>query len=88
MNHHNIKILPEHYNNVKAGTKTFEIRDNDRAYQKGDKVTLYFWEKDTLSGNIKYCTDSAHPRLTFLVGDVYPIDSTRVVFSLLKGRHR
>lgn len=39
MNHH-IKIHPEHYNNVKAGTKTFEIRKSDRPYQKGDMVTL------------------------------------------------
>ena len=78
MNHHHLKIWPEHYNNVKAGTKTFEIRKNDRAFQKGDKVCLY-----------KYCPEEkkykSSDRLDFIIGDVYPIDSERVVFSLLES---
>ncbi len=35
MKTHLIKILEDHYDLVLAGTKTFEIRLNDRAYQKG-----------------------------------------------------
>jgi len=75
MNHHNLKIAPEHYNNVAAGTKTFEIRVNDRAFQKGDTVTLHL-VRDGL-----YVTDVTD--LYFKIGDVYPIDAERVVFSLL-----
>jgi len=75
MNHHNLTIAPEHYNNVAAGTKTFEIRVNDRAFQKGDTVTLRLI-RDGL-----YVTDV--PDLDFKIGDVYPIDAERVVFSLL-----
>lgn len=76
MNKHHLKIWPEHYNNIKAGSKTFEIRKNDRAFQKGDKVRLY-----------EYCPEEKQykqsERLDFAIGDVYPIDNERVVFSLL-----
>lgn len=88
MNHHNLKILPEHYNNVKNGTKTFEIRVNDRAFQKGDKVTLYKWHKDLVDKPIDWLTSEGTPALNFTIGDVYSIDSERVVFSLLKSEAR
>ena len=78
MNTHRLKILPVHYENVRAGTKTFEIRVNDRAFQKGDRVELVLYYS-----NEEFIT--AHsPILEFDVGDVYPIDAERVVFSLLK----
>jgi len=77
MNHHILKIATEHYNNVASGTKTFEIRVNDRAFQKGDTVTL------KLTRNGLYAIDA--PELNFKIGDVYPIDAERVVFSLLKA---
>lgn len=35
---HRIKIQIEYANEVLSGNKTFEIRENDRAYQKGDFV--------------------------------------------------
>lgn len=81
MNKHDLKIHREHYNNVRAGTKTFEIRKNDRAFQKGDIVTLSLWV-ETMNG-FKYQIDQGHPVLKFKVGDVYPIDAETVVFSLL-----
>lgn len=78
MNYHELKIHPEHYNNVKAGTKTFEIRKNDRAFQKGDTVKLFWFDPKTQQRN-----HSAFPDLYFGIGDVYPIDADTVVFSLL-----
>jgi len=80
MNNHSLKILREHYNNVRAGTKTFEIRKNDRAFQKGDTVSLSLFIKET---NEFWATEEC-PVLYFKVGDVYPIDAETVVFSLLK----
>jgi hypothetical protein len=84
MNHHEIKILRQHYNNVKAGTKTFEIRNNDRAFQKGDLVTLKAFDpaSDRNPGYLS-CYYHEMDDLNFTVGDVYPIDAERVVFSLL-----
>ncbi len=72
---HKIKILPIHFARVLAGTKPFEIRRNDRPYQKGDKVVLFEFdeEKDLLTGE----------ELSFYIGDVYPIQGDQVVFGLV-----
>ncbi len=79
MKTHLIKILEDHYDLVLAGTKTFEIRLNDRAYQKGDYV-----EMTPIYRDLK--TVMHHRQvLKFKIGDVYPVDSERVVFSLLKA---
>ena len=76
MNNHDLKINPVHYNNVIQGTKTFEIRKNDRAFQKGDEVTLWWWPTDAdRSQNVDHYSETFKtPPLFFKVGDVYPID--------------
>lgn len=38
--HHDIKILPDFADAVYKGEKTFEVRENDRGYQKGDTVSF------------------------------------------------
>jgi hypothetical protein len=40
---HKLKILPEYFNAVKEGTKTFEIRKNDRGFKVGDTLLLKEW---------------------------------------------
>lgn len=37
---HELKIWPQYYCRVADGSKTFEIRKNDRGYQPGDEVVL------------------------------------------------
>lgn len=46
---HELKILPEYFEAIKNGTKTFEIRKNDRGFAIGDILTLkeYSGEKYT-----------------------------------------
>lgn len=76
---HYLKIWPIHRQRVFDGTKTFEIRKNDRAFQKGDTVVLQAWDPDK-GHHILSCSV---PDLEREIGDVYPIDAERVVFSLL-----
>ena len=38
--HHELKIEDAYYEAVIEGIKTFEIRFNDRGYQKGDTVSF------------------------------------------------
>ena len=38
-----LKILPEYFNAIKSGQKTFEIRYNDRNYRPGDVLLLKEW---------------------------------------------
>lgn len=73
---HYLKIWPIHYQRVKNGSKTFEIRENDRCFQRGDLVKLCEWNQETE----KY---TGSRDLVYEIGDVYAIDETRVVFSLL-----
>ena len=41
---HELKILPEYYEEVKAGNKNFELRKNDRDYMVHDTLRLRAWE--------------------------------------------
>lgn len=44
---HELKILPEYFAAVKDGSKTFEIRKNDRDYMVGDYILLKEYDKNT-----------------------------------------
>lgn len=37
---HELKILPEHFENIISGKKTFEVRKYDRTYCVGDLLAL------------------------------------------------
>lgn len=37
---HTLKTVDRYWDAVKAGTKTFEVRRNDRAFQTGDVIVL------------------------------------------------
>ncbi|AYB47147.1 DUF3850 domain-containing protein [Paenibacillus lautus] len=44
---HELKILPEYFQDVWNRTKTFEVRKNDRSYAVGDELFLREWAPDT-----------------------------------------
>jgi len=41
-----LKTVDRYWDAVADGTKTFEVRKNDRAFQKGDTLILERWEYD------------------------------------------
>ena len=41
---HELKILPEYYEEVKCGNKNFELRKNDGDYMEGDTIRLRAWD--------------------------------------------
>ena len=45
---HEIKIYESYADAVLSGEKTFEIRNNDRGYQKGDRLKFYVTEDGSL----------------------------------------
>jgi len=48
---HNLKILPEYFKEVKENRKNFEIRKNDRDFEKGDWLNLHEWDGNKYTGN-------------------------------------
>jgi hypothetical protein len=40
---HELKILPNYFEDVMGGVKTFELRKYDRDYEVGDMITLKEW---------------------------------------------
>ncbi|ARC72539.1 MULTISPECIES: ASCH/PUA domain-containing protein [Bacillus] len=66
MQRHKLKILPEYFDYVCTGEKSFEIRKNDRGFKVGDLLELheYIPEKDEFTGRVvvrevTYMTDYA-----------------------------
>jgi len=53
---HRLKTWPEYFNAVVDGTKTFEVRKNDRNYQIGDMLVLKEFDpqKQTFTLRITY----------------------------------
>lgn len=45
---HILKIWPQYYCRVADGSKTFEVRKNDRGFQPGDEVHLLEWDPDQI----------------------------------------
>lgn len=87
---HDLKIWPEFYEAVCNGDKTFELRKNDRGFQKGDTVILRWFHPGneySHESDVRKIWDAKNPPLVFEIGYVLPVDSDRVVFSL-KGTVR
>lgn len=79
---HELKIDPQYYKRVANGSKTFEVRNNDRGFQMGDTVLLLEYDaKLNSDGRPIGYTDS--PQLEFMVGYVHVLNEVEVVFSLI-----
>jgi len=91
---HELKILPQYFCRVLDGSKTFEVRDNDRGFQPGDGVRLCEYDPQiivkrdyTPLGDDEYREAKGYTgrNMDFTVGYVLPINDGLVVFSLLKN---
>ncbi len=53
---HELKVIPPYFAALVDGIKTFEVRKNDRAYQKGDMLELREWHPDE-TNTARRCPD-------------------------------
>lgn len=66
MTTHRLKVLIKYADAIMNGTKTFEVRKNDRGYEVGDKIVF-----DVVTNKSYFVGEAArHP----LNGEVYRID--------------
>lgn len=63
---HDLKILNDFADSVVAGDKTFEIRENDRGFQKGDFIKFRAVEKTGLI-NYQHLINSKFYEITFVL---------------------
>ena len=47
---HELKILPEYFEAVAGGTKSFELRKDDRGFTVGDEIILKEWNETEYTG--------------------------------------
>lgn len=87
---HEIKILPQYFCRVADGTKTFEVRNNDRGYQPNDIVVMKEFDKSRLPKDAKTLSEEEMKvaytgrEIKKRVGYVLPVNQNQVVFSLLE----
>ncbi len=81
---HEIKCWPQYFQRCKDGSKTFELRKNDRGYQPGDIVIMREWNPEPINAGGKEAQGFTDEKpLEFKIGYVLMLDSDRVIFSLL-----
>lgn len=81
MSVHNIKVWPPYYDVILSGEKAFEVRRDDRGYQKGDTLRLQEWDPGrgyTGRGCIRWVA-------YILTGGQFGIEPGYVVMGLVDG---
>ena len=71
---HELKILHEYLVDITIGTKTFELRKNDRDYQVGDLIRFIdIGEDDTTTTKCRYephIDENTLYRITYVLKDI------------------
>ncbi len=74
---HTIKCWPAYFGAIRRKEKNFDVRRDDRGYQKGDTVILREWDP-TLGG--RYTNNDEHRKIKFiLTGGQFGIEPGYVV---------
>jgi hypothetical protein len=77
---HSLKILPEYYQEVEYGNKTFEVRKNDRGYKIGDTLELREYIPD-----LGYTGHASRFRVKYILhGGEFGIEEGFVMMSIVK----
>lgn len=81
MAQHTLKILPEFFAPILSGEKAFEIRKNDRNYQKDDVLILCEYDDvDEVYTGRAICV-----KVTYLLnGGRFGLNEDHVIMSILK----
>lgn len=68
MAEHELKVVQPYFDALLDGSKTFEVRRNDRGYQRGDTLVLRAYHAD------RHCYDSTQNPIRRTVTYVYADD--------------
>lgn len=90
---HELKLHTNYFEAVASGQKCFEVRRDDRGFQKGDILILRRWGTDSLFGRVGYlrgasqkpkeAADTIVRRITYiLTGGQFGIEPGHVVMGI------
>jgi ASC-1-like (ASCH) protein len=74
---HELKTLPQYFEEVWKGNKTFEVRKNDRNFKVGDEVLL----KEYLPFDDEYTGRKVLGMITYILQNFEALDGEYVVFA-------
>ena len=69
MSTHSLKTWPEYFEAVVDGSKTFEVRDNDRGYRVGDTLLLKEWAPHKTAVGGRYTGREVEVTVTYVLDD-------------------
>lgn len=78
MNKHELKIWPQYFRAVWDGTKTFEIRSNDRDFKVGDMLVLREFDPD----DNEYTGSAICKKVSYILDDQAFVKEGYVVMGL------
>ena len=84
MTHHVLKCHPPMYHAVVNGTKPFEVRKDDRAFQTGDTVELEYYDPNIPGGGNENFNKPMSP-VTY--EKIYPKIKRKITFVLRGGQY-
>ena len=79
---HELKTAPVYFNRSWSGEKLFEVRRNDRHFQKGDGIILMEWDGE------KYTGSQILGSITYVLSGFDAIDGQYVVFGFRISKKR
>lgn len=84
---HDLKTLPVYFDAVERGEKTFEIRRDDRGFQKGDIVRLKRFDPElgytSIPGEGRFSVKSIDRRIAWiLTGGQFGLEPGYVILAL------
>lgn len=74
---HELKILPEYFQEIIYGRKTFEVRYNDRNFKVGDTLLLREWQDGAYTGK------AIERKVTYILDDPKYIKRGFVVMAIM-----
>lgn len=79
---HELKIAKDYADSVHFGDKTFEIRLNDRGFQKGDIVRFQPLSKSGASVDTRHPLYNKEYEITYVLGSFYGLAQGYVAFGI------
>lgn len=83
---HELKLNENYADAVLSGEKSFEIRRNDRAFQRGDKVV--FRVVDSLELPVAHSLNKKVFKITYVLSGYKGLQDGWCVFGIRKARER